>query len=779
MKTFVFPGQGSQQKGMGGNLFDEFQELTRSADSVLGYSIKKLCLEDPDEQLGKTQFTQPALFTVNALTYLQKIRTSGSRPDYIAGHSLGEYNALFAAGAFDFESGLMLVQKRGALMAQAHGGGMAAVIGLKVDKVDEILVQNNLRTLRIANYNSPSQIVISGPDVDIQRVHDLFKAAGGRYIPLNVSGAFHSRYMNKAKQEFEEFIEAFTFSPLTIPVISNVSARPYGPEEIKKNLADQITCPVKWTESIRYLMGRGKMEFEEIGPGKVLTRLIQTVMKEAAPLVVSEEKTAGAEAEREAAALSEERRTTDDAEEDHAAAGGSGKGMARSGLARITASSLGDAEFKKDYNLKYAYLTGSMYRGIASKEIVVKMAKAGMMGFFGTGGLKTPEIEKTIQDIQKELTNGHAYGMNLLHNPGNPDMEEKTVDLFLKYGVKTIEASAFMAITPSVVRYRSHGLRRDSGRITAGNRIIAKVSRPEVAEVFLSPAPARITEKLVEAGTITREQADLLKDIPMADDICVEADSAGHTDGGVAYALMPAMITLRDEMMKKYGYSKRIRVGAAGGIGTPAAAAAAFILGADFILTGSINQCTVEAGTSAAVKNMLQQMNVQDTEYAPAGDMFEMGAKVQVLKKGVFFAARANKLYDLYQRYGSLDEIDEKTRKQIQERYLKRNFEDVYRESKQYYPPVEIEKAERNPKQKMAMIFKSYFGYSTRLALDGSPGCEVDYQIHCGPALGSFNQWVKGTPLEDWNNRHVDEIATKIILEAAEVLNRRFQEIRS
>jgi trans-AT polyketide synthase, acyltransferase and oxidoreductase domains len=441
----------------------------------------------------------------------------------------------------------------------------------------------------------------------------------------------------------------------------------------------------------------------------------------------------------------------------------------------ITAASLGDAAFKKNYNLKYAYITGSMYHGISSKEMVVKMAKAGMLGFFGAGGCKLEELEKTIGEIRKELPDGRAFGMNLLHSPGNEKKEEETVTLYLEHDVRIIEASAYMFITLPVVRYRSHGLQRHAdGTISADNRIIAKVSRPEIAEMFLSPAPERLVEQLVQEKKITGQQAGLLKEIPVADDICVEADSGGHTDGGVAYALMPTMIKLRDEMKKKHGYSKRVRIGAAGGIGTPEAAAAAFILGADFIVTGSINQCTFEAGTSDKAKDMLQQMNVQDTEYAPAGDMLEMGAKVQVLKKGVFFPARANKLYDLYARHNSLDEIDDKTRKQIQERYFKRSFDDIYREIKTYRSPDDIAKAEKNPKHKMALIFRWYFMNSTRLALSGTPGQEVDYQIQCGPALGAFNQWVKGTYLEDWRARHVDEIGVKLMNDAAELLNQRY-----
>ena len=197
-------------------------------------------------------------------------------------------------------------------------------------------------------------------------------------------------------------------------------------------------------------------------------------------------------------------------------------------------------------------------------------------------------------------------------------------------------------------------------------------------------------------------------------------------------------------------------------------------MGADYIVTGSINQCTVEANTSDAVKDLLQQMNVQDTDYAPAGDLFEIGARVQVLKKGLFFPARANKLYDLYRQYNSLDEIDEKTRKLIQEKYYHRSFEEIYQEVRSHHPPEEIAEAEQNPKRKMAMIFKWYFVHSTRVALGGNQEYKVDYQIHSGPALGAFNQWVKGTPLEDWRNRHVDEIGEKMLKETAELLQQRF-----
>jgi len=447
-------------------------------------------------------------------------------------------------------------------------------------------------------------------------------------------------------------------------------------------------------------------------------------------------------------------------------------------MSTITAESLGSAGFKKDYGLRYAYVAGSMYKGIASKQLVVAMGNAGMMGYLGTGGMSFADIEAAIDFIQSQLPVNQSYGMNLLCNLEQPEVEEQTVDVLLKRGIRFIEAAAFMRMTPSLVRWRLNGLKRNSGGgIERPRRTLAKVSRPEVASAFMQPAPEALVKALLGAGKITAVEAELSQSIPMADEICVEADSGGHTDQGVAYALMPAMFVLRDEMMRKYGYDQPIKVGAAGGIGTPHAAAAAFIMGADFILTGSINQCTVEAGTSDAAKDLLQELNVQDTGYAPAGDMFEIGARVQVAKRGLFFPARANKLYELYQRHGSIEEIDEKTRQQIQERYFRRSFEDVWNETRTYYlrtRSATLSDIERNPKRKMALIFRWYFIHTTRLAMRGSDEQKVDYQIHCGPAMGAFNQWVKGTELQPWRNRHVAQIGERLMQDTASLLRDRF-----
>jgi trans-AT polyketide synthase/acyltransferase/oxidoreductase domain-containing protein len=268
----------------------------------------------------------------------------------------------------------------------------------------------------------------------------------------------------------------------------------------------------------------------------------------------------------------------------------------------------------------------------------------------------------------------------------------------------------------------------------------------------------------------------------MADDLCAEADSGGHTDKAVAFSLLPAMMQLRDEAMAEHRYPARLRVGSAGGIGTPEAAAAAFLMGADFILTGSINQCTPEAGTSDGVKDMLADADIQDFAMAPAGDMFELGARVQVFRKGVFFPARGNKLYELYQRHESLEAIDAKTREQLEKQYFKRTFDEVWAETRAYYArtdAAQVDRAGKNPRHKMALVFRWYFVDSMRRAQRGDMADKVNFQIHSGPALGSFNRAVKGTPLEAWRNRHVDEVAGFIMRNAARVLEERWLRLTS
>jgi malonyl CoA-acyl carrier protein transacylase len=287
MIAFVFPGQGSQKRGMGQGLFDEVREyasVEKDVDALLGYSMRKLCLEDADNRLKETQYTQPSLYVVNALHFYKAV-SQGSRPTYVAGHSLGEYNALLAAGVFDFLGGLRIVKKRGELMAQSKNGGMGAVIGLGASKIAQVIKENGLSSIDVANFNSPSQTVISGPVDDIKRAGPLFEKASARmYMPLQVSAAFHSRYVADAAKEFADFLAPMSFPAPKIPVIANVTAQPYptdnASETIKSLLIKQITSSVQWTQSIRYLVSNGVTEFKEMGPGNVLTRLVQQIQQE-------------------------------------------------------------------------------------------------------------------------------------------------------------------------------------------------------------------------------------------------------------------------------------------------------------------------------------------------------------------------------------------------------------------------------------------------------------------------------------------------------------------
>jgi malonyl CoA-acyl carrier protein transacylase len=283
MKSYMFPGQGSQRRGMGEELFScvpQYAANEPQIDALLGYSLRQLCLEDPQNRLNDTRYTQPSLYVINALHYYRLLAAGERAPAFLAGHSLGEYNALLAAGAFDFLTGLRIVQRRAELMAEARNGGMAAIIGLPPQRIAQVLADGQLTGLDVANYNSALQTVVSGPLEEIKRAGGLFEAAGAQmYVPLPVSAAFHSRYMRTAAAAFDQFLGSFTFASPRVPVIANVTAQPYPTDDpaqtIRTMLVAQITRPVRWTDTIGYLSSQGVADFVEVGPGKVLTNLLR------------------------------------------------------------------------------------------------------------------------------------------------------------------------------------------------------------------------------------------------------------------------------------------------------------------------------------------------------------------------------------------------------------------------------------------------------------------------------------------------------------------------
>jgi trans-AT polyketide synthase, acyltransferase and oxidoreductase domains len=431
---------------------------------------------------------------------------------------------------------------------------------------------------------------------------------------------------------------------------------------------------------------------------------------------------------------------------------------------------LGDPTFLDFHNVKYAYATGAMAQGIASEELVIALGKEKILSSFGAGGLSLSRIEAAINRIQQALPEG-PYIFNLLHNPSEPAIERGVVDLYLKYGVRTVEASAFLDLTDNIVYYRCAGLSLNpANKIEIKNKVIAKISRREVATKFLQPAPTKIIKQLVEQGLISELQAKLAEQVPMADDITVEADSGGHTDNRPLVCLFPSILELRDEIQRQYAYERPVRVGVAGGIATPQSALAAFMMGAAYVVTGSINQSCIEAGTSEHTKQLLAQADMADVMMAPAADMFEMGVKLQVLKRGTFFPLRAQKLSDLYKTYDSIEDIPLAEREKLEKQIFRKSLEAIWEDTAAYLSqrnPDKLAKAANNPKLKMALIFRWYLGLSSRWSNSGEKGRETDYQIWCGPAMGSFNDWVRGSYLAEPNNRKVVDVANHIMRGAA------------
>jgi trans-AT polyketide synthase/acyltransferase/oxidoreductase domain-containing protein len=439
-------------------------------------------------------------------------------------------------------------------------------------------------------------------------------------------------------------------------------------------------------------------------------------------------------------------------------------------VAPMTAQQLGDATFRRDYQLKYAYKTGAMANGIASEALVIAIGKAGLLGSFGAAGLVPNRVEQAINTIQDALQK-ESYAFNLIHSPNEPALEEGAVKHFLARGVHVVEASAFLSLTINIVHYRVAGLSQDSnGNVLIKNRVIAKISRKEVASHFMQPAPKKYLDKLLAAGKITPLQAELAAKVPMADDITVEADSGGHTDNRPLVALLPSIIRLRNELQLVHNFETPIRIGAAGGIATPESALSAFMMGAAYIVTGSVNQACVEAGTSEHVRKLLSKVAQTDVMMAPASDMFEMGVELQVLKRGTLFGPRAKKLYEFYMKYDSIDDIPTLERKKLEEKTFRKPLEEVWQGCIEFFEqrdPHQIERAKGNPKRKMALIFRWYLGLSSNWANAGVQDRLTDMQIWCGPAMGSFNDWVKGTYLEAYENRTAADIAGHIMDGAA------------
>ena len=457
---------------------------------------------------------------------------------------------------------------------------------------------------------------------------------------------------------------------------------------------------------------------------------------------------------------------------------------------------LGDESFRRDHGLRFNYVSGAMAAGIGSERIVEEMFRQGMLGIFGAAGLSPARVEAAIDRLDalkshaalehqggatSAVSSSPPVGFNLIHSPNDQSLERSIVDLYLKREVRLVEASAFLDLTPHVVRYRLHGIHRgENGEIRTPNRVMAKVSRIEVGSKFFAPAPAKILSLLVDQGHLTADQAKLAERVPVAQDITAEADSGGHTDNRPALTLLPTILALRDRASAQYQFDQPLRVGAAGGIATPASAAAAFAMGAAYILVGSVQQACIESGTCDAVRQMLAEAEQADVTMCPCADMFEMGVKVQVLKRGTMFPMRAAKLYETYRNFKGIDEIPATEREWLEKNLFRTTLSEVWRQTVDYFStrdPAQIEKGERDPKHQMALIFRWYLGQSSRWANSGDASRRLDYQIWCGPAMGAFNEWTRDTFLAKPSNRTVATVAFNLLYGAA--VMQRLNELRS
>jgi len=444
-------------------------------------------------------------------------------------------------------------------------------------------------------------------------------------------------------------------------------------------------------------------------------------------------------------------------------------------LAPVYPEWLGEASFTRTHGCRFAYVVGEMARGIATPRMVIAAVRAGFMGFYGSAGLRPDTVADGLSEITDALgPDATAWGANLIHSPQQPGQERAIVDLFLARGVARVSASAFMTLSPEIVRYSARGLSRAAdGSVQRATHVFAKVSRAEVAGRFMAPAPVKLLQELVACGDITADQADLAAHVPVACDITAEADSGGHTDNRPAGTLFTSLLTARRHVCDANGIKpEAIRIGLAGGIGTPHAAASAFQMGAAYILTGSVNQSAVESGLSREGRDLLAKAGPADVIMAPAADMFEQGVKVQVLRRGTLFGPRGNRLAEIHKRGQGFDALPPKDRDFI-ETVLGEPFADAWAKTADFMAkanPGELSRAEADPVKQLALVIRRYLFFGAQWAREGVAERVSDFQIWCGPAMGAFNEWVKDTRLEPIENRTVAEIGWNIMEGAARLV---------
>ena len=439
----------------------------------------------------------------------------------------------------------------------------------------------------------------------------------------------------------------------------------------------------------------------------------------------------------------------------------------------VAPEALGSADFREAHDLRASYGCSPLSHGITGSKLVTTLARDRLLGFFGSPGLDVGSIRDGIGAMVTE-TDPARIGVAMPALLDDFRLDEAVIDLVLAAGVRRVLTRASSPPTPALVRFRVAGMRRGpDGRILRRNHLFVQAGSPEAALPWMRPPAPELLAALVERREITAEQAALASELPLAEDLVAEGHAGGRTERWPLLALLPVLLRARDRLLVSEGYQARgaaLRVGATGELGDPASIHAAFALGADFVLTGSINQASVEAATSLASKELLAEAGVADCATAPASERFEVGGRVQVLSRGTRFAQQAERLYDVYRRYRSIAEIPEGERRHLERTIFNRNLEEVWAEVEAdliAHRPAELVLSREDPRHRMALLFRGWLDACQRAARQGTAGRQRDYQIWCGPAMGLFNDWVRGTWLQPLVARGVVPMADALLLGAA------------
>lgn len=728
MNIYFFPGQGSQFIGMGEALFDEFPDMTEKAENILGYSLKNICLSNLNNNLNDTQFTQPVLYVVNAMYYQHLIKKTNQRPDFLIGNSLGEYNALYAAGVMSFEDGLRLVKVRGKLMSEVNGGSMAAIIGLTAEKIDDILSRKKVSdTVQISNRNTRLQNVISGLPESIDKIIPVLLDEGAKKsVKLQVSGAFHSVYMKPAAKEFAKELEKIDLMEPACTVISNRYGKPYELHNMKQTLLEQMSHPVLLEQSIRYALIHGAEEFFESGPGKTMTNMVTAIKSE----------------------MESEIETAEQAD-------------------KITkVNGLGSLSFKKEYHTELAYAVGGIRDGISSGPMLKKLADSNILGYLGTKGLDIHETNRLLEDALN-MVGLEKIGVHVSCDVLKPEYSNQQLKLMIDKDIRRLQLSGYQRPDEWIYEYRIRNIRySEKHKVVSPYKLLVCVNNLKAAEEFLKPIDKDYIKKMIELNKLTQIEAEMVAALPVCDDICI--DNTGIGAGGFGW--ISSIKKLIDRICTPHSLKKRVRVGICGGIGNPQMLAMAFFAGADFVMTGTINQCTVEAETSTHVKDLLQAAKENDFAFVPADDLFEFGEKMSVLKRGTLYPTRAQKVYDIYSKYASVDEISETDTKLLTEKYFGIGLQEMYQRIMGIVSETERILISEQSKYKLGLIMKGYLQACFHQAQAGEKATEINYGIAVECDMADINRWLQGTDIEHWNRRSIDIIAKRIMEEGEEYL---------